>query len=69
MNHEEAIEAAHDAYYHGAGPSWEKGVDAAVRAYLSARAETDDDHREAGNPFRCEGCSADQLLADFGEER
>ena len=41
-------------------------VNVVVRAYLEARAETDDDHREAGNPFQCEGCSADQLLADFG---
>ena len=64
MNHLDAIgEATKVSWRYGAN------AEAAIRRYLEARAETDDDHREAGNPFYCEGCSADQLLADFGEER
>ena len=64
MTHEEALKAASEQT--GIG-MWV--IQTCVGAYLEARADTDDDHRGPGNPFQCEGCSADQLLADFGEER
>ena len=40
MDHEQALHAARDAYYNMPDPAdWTTGVDAAVRAYLTARAE------------------------------
>ena len=68
MNHEQALEAAHDAYYHGAGPSWENGVDAAVRAYLKALAEVPPDGERRGIVWRVgSSLTVAELLQDFGE--
>ena len=65
MTHEQALEAAHCAYYHGAGPSWETGVDAAVCAYLKARAEKPTDWEERRVWRRGTAITVGELLDEF----
>lgn len=62
MNHEQAIEAAT-----AEAGSWANSIDVeqVVRAYLEDWAGASCDDGE--NPHRCRACSADELLADFGE--
>ena len=67
MRHEEALQAAQDAYFNRANPLLrEDGINDAVRAYLEVYAET---HLTQWPALGCPACNADNLLADFGDER
>ena len=61
MTHEQALQAAQDTYFNRANPLLrEDGINAAVRAYLEARAE------DAETEQVTQGNYARYLLHDFG---